>query len=287
MGERTINGKSVKQILEELKEPFPGDAFKEHPYTKRSYIPVYLVKRRLDDVLGLNYDFTTGDLQLWKNGSQQNIALIGAITIRDDEGKIVSVRGMGGGSTIIYPNKDDSAGSKSAESSSASQKEAENVSEPTGPETTKKAAPANVSNDIASASMDVLKRSAKLFGVGDDQLREMRNLKPGPLNVSRGARANSSQNELQEFQVVLKSGFSTIGSDGYIATVELNSQKIKMVVWKDGQNAICSLKKDYSMAAFISECKIGKTLTFLGTKGNYKGEDRLVLMGFKGRGSNA
>lgn len=259
----TINGKSRAQIQEELCALFDESDFEQHSFTKRHYLPASVIINRLDKVLGLNYSFEPKELNLWENGSKQNVALIGVITIYDDDGRFVCSRGCGGGHVVICSN--------SANESENAKKDT-NVEETLLSQSTLKE-PVNVANDIEAATKDALKRAAKMFGVGAQQLQEKRNVSPGP-------RVTYSSSPLEEFTVIVKSSFSSVGRDGYSASVDYNGKILKLLIWEAGQKAIANLKKDYSISKFTKECKPGKSLTFLGSRKQYHGVDQLVLEGF-------
>lgn len=141
---KTINGKPYTTIITELTAPFKEDEFKVLDLKDpQAYLPSEVIKKRFDEVLGpFNYDFSCSDLQLIKTGTQENIILIGTLTIKNDNGEVVTSKSCAGGCSIIYP--------------------------------TNSTTPTKVSNNAESASIDAFKRCAKMLGVGSDQLREMR-----------------------------------------------------------------------------------------------------------------
>ena len=139
---RTINGKSVVDVMKALSAPFDDKQFKEN-YFGHAYLPVEAFRDRLDAVVGnINYDVTTSTPQVVVVGTRPQVLLKVSVTIRDDDGNVVVTKESPGGTAVI-------------------------VSNTTGE-------PDSVKNDAESAASDGFKRCCKLLGMATKQLKERR-----------------------------------------------------------------------------------------------------------------
>ena len=237
---KTINGKPYAQVMDELQAPFPDDAFCMLEQVGKPYLPVEEVQNRLDEVLGsFCYDFSCSELQMVQNGSQQNLIVIGTLTIRNDDGEIVSSRSCAGGCTIIYPNKSDS--------------------------------PVKVSNNAESASKDALKRCAKLYGIGSDQLREKR----------KGNKSSKTSNYTSSsITAEILTAFSTNSKGGYTCTVKIDNEERQLIIWEDIQDII---SETVPMDKFIQMYKPGTTFKFIGRFSTYGNKKQVIVTGVNKR----
>lgn len=105
---RTINGKSFKEVQEALKAPFSTVTKSLSGFDA---LTIEMVEERLDEVLGLNYSFVltkapeltnlpsdTGDSLFFLMG-------VGEIQVFDDDGNLVARQAQGGGARVIYIDK--------------------------------------------------------------------------------------------------------------------------------------------------------------------------------------
>ena len=146
MVERTINGKSINQVMTELAAPFPELKYNNYGYP---YVEYEAYKERMDMVVGaLRYDFNLREKSFTKVGEKYHISVTGTLTVHDDAGNAVVAKSAIGGADIIL-----SSGTKEA---------------------------VKIANDEKTASHDVFKSCCRMLGVADKQIREARKTrKPG------------------------------------------------------------------------------------------------------------
>lgn len=85
---RTINGKEINKVMEELKAPFTKYAV---DFNGRANIPYEVIRNRANEVLGLNYSDDI-EVQLHEIEGEFSVRVTCKITIYDDEGKMVAAR---------------------------------------------------------------------------------------------------------------------------------------------------------------------------------------------------
>ena len=243
--ERTINGKTLPDIIKELSKPFNSGLFKENLYGF-PYLPVEAYRERLDEVVGsFNYDVSISHPELVTVGSRPQVMLKVAITIKDDKGSVVVTKEAPGGCAVILSN---------------------NTGEVV-----------SLKNDEESASGDGFKRCCKLLGMATKQLKELRDNK----KESTLVQSNEASLPTELYGVTIKERFSKMGkSDGYSAKVSLeNGTVTTLVIWKSAQEKIA---EKIPFERFL-ECYIpgksfslyGKQTTFSGRSGRV--QDQLVM----------
>lgn len=229
MAERTVNGKSLKQIAEELSKPFDPSDFKQNRY-EYYYLPVEVYRQRMDEVVGvLNYDFETSEPRITVVGTKPHISLSGKITIKDDEGNVVTKKSSCGGSQVIMSNTSNE--------------------------------PVLLKNDLESASSDVFKRCCKGFGMGNAQLKELR--KKG--KDQKEFVGINPEEPIALYRVTLREAFSSVGKKGYGAMVDIEgeSEPHKLMIWQNGKEEI---EKHISFSKFIQFYGVGKSFSLYGYK---------------------
>lgn len=243
--ERTINGKTLPTILEELSKPFDSRLFKENLYGY-SYLPVEVYRERLDEVVGvLNYDVTISSPELVTVGSRPQIMLKAAITLKDDNGNIVVTKESPGGCAVIFANTSGEA--------------------------------VSLKNDEESAAGDAFKRCCKMFGMATKQLKDLRDNK----KETSLSRSDEAAIPTELYRVTIKEKFSKMGkSDGYSAKVALeNGTVTTLVIWKNAQEKIA---EKISFEKFL-ECYLpGKSFSLYGkrttfTSRNGQRQEQLVM----------
>jgi hypothetical protein len=239
MADRTINGKSLGNIIKELSNPFKPDDFKANLYGY-NYLPVEKFRQRMDEVVGiLNYDFITSEPQVSIIGSRPHISLSGSITIRDDNGNIVTTKAACGGTQVIMSNKENEA--------------------------------VLFKNDLESAAADVFKRCCKSLGMAEAQLKQLRG--------SKGSNEHNTEADPTEpiayYRVKLRETFASVGKTGYGAMVEIEGEDEprKLMIWKSGQQEI---EKHMPMANFIQMFTAGKVFCLYGTKTVFRKKNQSV-----------
>ena len=135
MKQRTVNGIPIQEVWAKLQEEFPPSAVRQHPSTKKEYVPVEKIEERLNAVVGMeNWSFITDSPQIctFGNSGHESCIISGRLILYDDD-HVPIVRSTGGASDIIYPKESDR--------------------------------PTSVANAVDSAVQDVFKRCAKRFGI--------------------------------------------------------------------------------------------------------------------------
>ena len=233
---RTINGKSIGTVLNELSAPFHDSLIKENMFGY-PYLPVEVYRERMDSVVGImNYDVITSNPQIVFVGTRPQVLLKVTITIKDDEGNIVAKKESPGGVSVIMDSN-----SKEAVS---------------------------VKNDTESAAHDAFKRCCKLFGIGERQLKSIRG------NQKKGSSKNMEQtmaSPKELYRVTVNEKFKPIGKDGYTTMVTTeDGESLKLIIWKEAQEKI---SEKLSMEKFL-QCYIpGKSFRLYGRKKLFSGNN--------------
>jgi len=102
MKERTINGKSFSQVIQELSEKFDQTTT---DYIGNVALDIVDVEDRLSNVLGLNFSVETSSSSLENIFSDSYVLFNAIITIFDDEGNIVCKRTHVGGRRVSISTK--------------------------------------------------------------------------------------------------------------------------------------------------------------------------------------
>lgn len=229
---RTINKKSFDNIIKALAAPFDVNDFKPNKFGFY-YLPVEKYQQRMDEVVGiLNYDFITSEPRTCIVGTKPHISLSGTITIRDDDGNVVTQKSACGGCPVIMKNADNEA--------------------------------AAYKNDLESATQDVFKRCCKRLGIAEAQLKQLRREGKGS---SEDIGGNAQTVSL--YRVKLRESFSSLGKNGYSAMVDVEGEDEprKLVIW---QSAIVEIEKYIPIAKFINCYKANMEFSLYGTLNVWK-----------------
>ena len=107
--EITINGKSIREIEEELRQPFPDSVLVNGPSGNKA-IPISAYESRMDSVIGtFNYDFITSQAKLEQIKDKYMFHVTSSIVIYDDNrNPILTKSAAGGCNVIILTGKDES-----------------------------------------------------------------------------------------------------------------------------------------------------------------------------------
>lgn len=149
MEERTMNGIPIGEVWEKLKAGFPPDALKQHPTTKKDYIPVEIIEKRLNEVVGMeNWDFLVDSTQVCRFGKdgRESCVVSGRLVLYDDR-RVPVIRSTCGAADCVYPKEGNH--------------------------------PTSVANTVDSAVQDVFKRCAKRFGIARLERRDNGRENPG------------------------------------------------------------------------------------------------------------
>lgn len=265
--ERTINGKSFKEVLIELKKPFDEYMITQKGDTAPIYatIPKEWVDERLDNVLGLNYNVViVGNPWCEEIGDSRYISLKGYISIVDDEGNEIIKRYATGTATVIMIS----------------------VSQKGGIKITK---PKDYANDYKTAFADLKKKCAKELGVSRYiSLETQRNAKKGKIKAYQGSTKNEPSDintstpntsnivsgEEGTFKIVFTSKFKKIGQLYKADCTDTSTGEVKKIV-------VYSNKKESLSEKFwshlIESDNIGKSFVFNGKSQNYSGEEQIIF----------
>lgn len=135
----TVNGKSLDQVLSELKAPFPEEKLKKNEKNE-TYIPVESLESRLNSVIGvLNYDTLVTYEGIQEVLGRFVVVAKTILIIYDDERNALIRKSALGGSNII-------------------------VVKDTGK-------PSSLKTDIAAAQSESFKNVCKLLQIGISQIR--------------------------------------------------------------------------------------------------------------------
>lgn len=149
--ERTINGKTMKQIMEELQADFPQSAILTRDYDGVKYINVDSFRERLDSVLGKeHYNELYEEVQIIQTRDTISTRTKCRIEFLDDNFDVILIKESAGGSIINFPKLTDEEGNKLKEESTST---------------------TSIPNDIDAACQDAFKRICrKTLGLGKHQL---------------------------------------------------------------------------------------------------------------------
>ena len=199
MEERTINGKPVSQIVEELATPFPEVKYNTYGFP---YVEYETYKERMDMVVGVfNYDYVLSEKSFTKVGEKSHISVIGTLTIHDDVGNVIVTKSAVGGADIIL-----SSGTKEA---------------------------VKIGNDEKTASHDAFKSCCRMLGVADKQIREERKTRKS--NVS----APQQEGPVEVYRVQVTSAFKTVkGGFKAPAVIVETGENIMLVFWKSAVDEV-------------------------------------------------
>lgn len=225
--ERTINGKTIRQVLQELAEPLPKEAVKKNEQGF-PYVSVDTYRERMDKVVGvLNYDFVISHLETTEYNGKGLITCVGTLTIRDDNGNSVASKSSSGGTSIIVRNSDGQV--------------------------------VKASNDAKTATQDAFKSCCRMFGIADGQIREERGKqKKNEGKDSKAASGPASESlNAEKFGIKIVGRFRSIGK-GFKADVVIKEtgEKAVLVCWQD---AVAEISKFMDFNRFI-EVYVGKEL---------------------------
>lgn len=225
---RTINGQSVADVFKLLQADFPRQDIRRHKYTRRLYIPVDIIKNRLDSVVGIgNWEFVaTSKPELWKLGSNsyESCVLSGKLVIYDDD-RLPIERCAGGGADIIYPKDDDR--------------------------------PKSIANSVDSAYQDVFKRCAKRFGIAKldqegGQDSEAPPVDPNPVLM----------------EVAVLDVFRALGRGGAKVKVRYQEESLELMIWSRQWNELQKTYSDtFQVGIKLNSIKfMGKACLYRGKK---------------------
>ena len=247
---RTVNGKPLNQVMKELQEPLPESAVRDNQ-SGYPYIPIEEYRKRLDEVVGvLNYDYRLSKADWVTVGDKEHMSCLGTLIIRDDAGKIVTVKMATGDADVITRNSDGAA--------------------------------VKTGNDAKTADKDAFKSCCRLLGIGDAQLREQRKGKNGKGGASGKYSTNTQQNASEEnIRIVVRGAFSSLGGKGYKApaVIKETGEQVSLILWKEGIEAV---QKHMSISDFLDKYK-NKEFSVVATRNTFitkngKKEEQVIML---------
>ncbi len=251
---RTINGKPFGVVVEELRAPFPESAVKDNQ-SGYPYIPIEEYRKRLDEVVGvLNYDYRLSKAEWVTIGDKEHMSCLGTLVIRDDEGKVVTVKMATGDADVITKNSTGAA--------------------------------VKTGNDAKTADKDAFKSCCRMLGIGDAQLREHRKGKNGSGSrggaSGKGPQNTSSDAKEEEIRVVVRGAFSSLGGGkGYKAPAVLKEtgEQVALILWKEGIDAV---KEYMPLADFLEKYK-SKEFSVVATRNTFtmkngRKEEQIIML---------
>lgn len=250
----TVNGKTLAKIEQEMLEPLPTEKLRYN--NGLAYFPIEVYEERFLEVIGGRrwFHLLTPHVKISQVNNRYLISVVVRIEILSDDNEIVLVKETSGGSNVILLS--DSGEAKSLKS------------------------------DITSAASEACKNLYKMFGIGVEQLRQLKksdaNRRPEASrhNTSRPEPRADSNSAAQttrekEFQIVFLSSLNTT-SFGFEAEVERvdSGDKKQFVIFK---RDIPVIEQHCTMARFVEVYKKGVKLSFVGYENSYYGKQQIVF----------
>ncbi len=246
---KTINGKSLSEILDELSADIPEDLLKR-TYDGYAYFSIQVYQDRLNTVVGrANYDYMEDNLSSTVVSDVTAINVRGTITLKYDDGSICLQRSAYG---------------------------SENVGVRSGKEGPEKAGkPNDLSNSIKAAATDAFVQCCKKLGIAERQLRDIRSKDKKPGKGETSSRSNNSA--AKEYKLTIDGVVRAIGEKGFKASATIDGrEKVSLKIWvrSEAYEQITSLMG--SVQNFITKYK-GANISVIGTRGSYNGEQELEV----------
>lgn len=140
---KTINGKTIEQILDELQEDFPPESIEKRDYDGIYYIGVDAYRERLNTVIGIgHYNELYEPVEIIRAQDTYATKTKCRLEILDDDFNVILIKESAGGSNIAFPKVDEK------------DKDGKSIKVPL---TTTNSIP----NDLDSACQDAFKRICK------------------------------------------------------------------------------------------------------------------------------
>lgn len=245
---KTINGKSLNEILDELSADIPEDLLKR-TYDGYAYFGIQVYQDRLNAVVGrANYDYMEDSLSSTVVSDVTAINVRGMITLKYDDGSICLQRSAYG---------------------------SENVGVRSGKEDPEKAGkPNDLSNSIKAAATDAFVQCCKKLGIAEKQLRDIRSKDK---KTGKGETSRSNNSAAKEYKLTIDGVVRAIGEKGFKASATIDGrEKVSLKIWvrSEAYEQITSLMG--SVQNFITKYK-GANISVIGTRGSYNGEQELEV----------
>ena len=245
--ERTVNGHTLAELKELLEAPFDEELFELNP-ANYDYLPYEQYLFRMDSVVGcLNYDFKIIQMTMSVIKDRHHFCCTGEITVRDDNGEVVTVKSGVGGADVILKKED--------------------------------GIPVKPANDSKTAQKDAFKSCCRMLGVGDSQIREKRKEKKQQQRQKNSSSSGSAES-VQLYELTITGTFKSI-KNGFKApaVIRETGESVQLVLW---QNAIEEIEKYLPIAKFIDAYK-NRDLAVYGMRSTFQlknggKEEQLVMV---------
>lgn len=147
---KTINGKPITKIMEELQADFPEDVIQTRSYDGIPYMSADILRNRLDEVVGVgHYNELYSDAEVVQVKESYATKVKCRLEFLDDDFEVCLVKEANGGSNIAFP-KDDNKDELSKTQS--------------------------LPNDVYAAGTDAFKKICKnLLHIGERQIEKAKN----------------------------------------------------------------------------------------------------------------
>ncbi len=248
----TVNGKSLRQVQEELEAPFPMEELVDAQGGGKA-IPIGAYEDRLNQVIGvMNYDFITSEGRLETVGDRYMLHVSARITIYDDLRRPVVTKSACGGCNVIIINE------------------------------TKQ--PKSLKSDLDSAVSEAYKNVCQKLNVGVRQLREnsKKNRKQGNSNPGYSPQTGNSQAgqmDGKRVSIRLMQKLQSGNKNYYAKAVDMDTGA--EVVFKLFNREIPAFEQKVSLNEFIDRFGNGTQMQFIGKESNFKGSDQIIFVSWQ------
>lgn len=240
----TVNGKSLKQIQEELEAPFAESEMVDSQDGGKA-IPIGAYEDRLNRVLGvLNYDFVTSEGQLVTIGDRYMLHVSARITIYDDERRpVVTKSACGGCNVIIVKNTNQAKSLKS---------------------------------DLDSAVSEAYKNCCQKLNVGVKQLRAGNKKNNQTQRQGSGGANTAGKGDGKRVAIRLMQSLQS-GNKNYYAKAAMEGTGEK-VVFKLFERELPEFERKIAIRDFIEIYGNGTSMNFIGKETSFNGENQVIFV---------
>ncbi len=242
---KTINGKRREEVLELLQADFPKECI-ERNYGGFAYFSIRSYQERLNEVIGSgNFDYIEDQLSTVTVGGVTAVNIRGTIIVRYDDGSVWVQRTAFGSENVGVRSDDDKNG--------------------------KAGVPNDLSNSVKAAGSDAFVQCCRKLGIGDRQLREIRNEE----KVNKKGKGSSGKSSAgQSYKIKIGGSCSAIGEKGFKLPAFIGEEKVSLKIWVNSEAYKQITSYVDTVPNFASKYS-GKCLTIVGKKGAYNGETEL------------
>lgn len=246
----TVNGKSLRQIQQELEAPFSETEMVEAQGGGKA-ISIGAYEDRLNQVIGvLNYDFITSEGRLEAIADRYMLHVSAHITIYDDERRPVVTKSACGGCNVIIV------------------KETGN--------------PKSLKSDLDSAVSEAYKNCCQKLNVGVRQLRESNKKNGRPQSRNQNQRENpqsgnqNGSSDGKRVNIQLMQSLQS-GNKNYYAKAVMEDTG-EQVVFKLFERELPAFEQKISIREFIDGFGNGTSMNFVGKESSFKGSNQIIFV---------